>query len=81
MHLHLDVLLSVILADNIEGRDWSGAIGAIVGSVGREEVQKGERKGSRKIEAEGRSEKGKVEKEEKERIEKARIPKNDKLLL
>lgn len=53
-----------------------------MGSVGREEMQKGERKGGKKIEVEGRrSEKGKVEKEEKERIEKAKIPKNDKLHL
>lgn len=46
MHLHLDVLLPVILAQR--GR----AIEAIVGSVGREEVQKGERKGGKKIEVE-----------------------------
>lgn len=43
---------------------------------------KGERKGGKKIEVEGRrSEKVKVELKDKERIEKARIPKNDKLLL
>lgn len=53
-----------------------------MGSVGREGMQEGERKGDKKIEVEGRrSKKGKVEMKEKERIEKARIPKNDKLLL
>lgn len=44
-------------------------------------MQKGETKGGKEIEVEGRrSEKGKVEKEEKDRIKNARIPQNDKLL-
>lgn len=61
MHLHLDVLLPVILADNTEAEIGAEPFEAIVGSVGREEVQKGERKGGKKIEVEWRrSKKGKV---------------------
>lgn len=53
MHLHLDVLLPVILADNTEAEIGAEPFEAIVGSVGREEVQKGERKGGKKIEVNG----------------------------
>lgn len=64
MHLHLDVLLPVILADNIEAE-----IGAEpLRSFGREEVQKGERKGGKKIEVDWRrSEKGKVKRKKGEK--------------